>query len=149
MSTFVVDASVAAKWFLQEPYSSEARLLLKANYTLLVPDLLYSEVGNSFWKRVRKGEISATEASEILTTLCGLPLAIHKTHALAPVALEIACMTGRSVYDSIYLALAIREEGVVVTADERFYNALANTPLSSKTMWVASIPGQQNSDQIP
>ena len=43
-----------------------------------------------------------------------------------PLALEIAMETDRTVYDSIYLALAISNQ-CQVTADLRFYNSLKNT----------------------
>ncbi len=49
---------------------------------------------------------------------------------LALSALTIACQAQRTVYDSLYLALALRESAVMVTADEKFYNALQATPLA-------------------
>jgi predicted nucleic acid-binding protein len=50
--------------------------------------------------------------------------------------LEIALGTGRSVYDSVYLALTIALERRLVTADERFANALASGPLAAHVLWV-------------
>jgi predicted nucleic acid-binding protein len=48
--------------------------------------------------------------------------------ALAADALEIAVTFGRSVYDAMYLALAINRNTRLITADTRLYNALAKTP---------------------
>jgi predicted nucleic acid-binding protein len=51
MDTVVVDSSVAIKWFVVEPHSIEAHYMLEAyqtgTLTLLAPDLLYAEVGNT------------------------------------------------------------------------------------------------------
>jgi predicted nucleic acid-binding protein len=43
-------------------------------------------------------------------------------------AFNIADRTGRTVYDCMYLALAVRVDGQMVTADERLVNSLANSP---------------------
>lgn len=39
-------------------------------------------------------------------------------------------MYQRTVYDCLYLALAVREGCQMVTADERLYNRLQGTPLA-------------------
>ena len=69
MKTLVVDASVAAKWFLPEVHSDDALRLLDTPSRLLVPDLLYPEVGNTLWKRVGKKELSVEQAVEIIEAL--------------------------------------------------------------------------------
>ena len=56
-------------------------------------------------------------------------------------ALEIALGTGRSVYDGMYLALAIALDCRLVTADERFAHALADGPLGRHVLWVG-MPGR-------
>jgi predicted nucleic acid-binding protein len=45
-------------------------------------------------------------------------------------ALEIAIAHERTVYDSPYVALAVARDCDVVTADDRFANALAGGPLA-------------------
>jgi predicted nucleic acid-binding protein len=45
---------------------------------------------------------------------------------LLPDALEIAFAYDRSVYDSLYVALAIQFKTEMITADERLANALAS-----------------------
>jgi predicted nucleic acid-binding protein len=39
-------------------------------------------------------------------------------------AFKIAVKYKRTFYDSLYLALSVRETGEFVTADEKFYNAV-------------------------
>jgi predicted nucleic acid-binding protein len=64
VSRYVVDASVAVKWYLPEPESDAAGRLLDPEHDLIAPDLLFAEVGNALWKRWRRGEIgSATCAT--------------------------------------------------------------------------------------
>jgi predicted nucleic acid-binding protein len=140
MSRFVVDASVAVKWFLPEIHDVPARRLLGGGHTLIVPDLLFPEVGNILWKRVRAGDIAAPQADTILQTLGAMPLIVHPSWPLVTVALTIGCQSGRTVYDSLYLALAIQKMAPMVTADEKFYNALQASPLASSLLWVEDIP---------
>jgi predicted nucleic acid-binding protein len=131
VTSFVLDASVAAKWFLPsgEKLAEEAAALLKrfaaGRLGLLVPDLFWPEVGDIFWKASRSGRMSMPAAREAVAALsvCGirtapsLPLLGH--------ALEIAVEFERTVYDAIYVALAIESNRPLVTADERLANALA------------------------
>ena len=67
--TFVVDASVAIKWFLPELYGDAALRLLREGHSLVAPDLLFPEVGNVLWKRVRRREATAKEAGAALDAL--------------------------------------------------------------------------------
>ena len=131
MSRYVVDASVAVKWYLPEIHDAEARRLLTGAAELFVPDLIFSEVSNILWKRVRSTQMLETEAETVLQSLGALPLTVSPSWPLALPALTIACQTQRTVYDSLYLALALRENAVMVTADEKFYNALQATQLKS------------------
>jgi hypothetical protein len=52
----------------------------------------------------------------------------HPDHFFAnrlPEALPIAFNVGRSVYDCLYVAIAVQSETQFITADERLANALA------------------------
>ena len=140
MSRFVIDASTGAKWFLSEVHSGAARRLLSAKHDLLVPDLFFPEIASILWKRVRRGEISEPDAGAILQTVGEMPLQLHSAWPLVALALPLACRTDRTVYDCLYLALALREEAPMVTADEKFYNALKDGPLAPSLLWVDDVP---------
>ena len=58
MSIYVVDASVAAKWFFDEPLSDESARLLDPSHVLHVPDLFLIEIDSVLCKKIRRGEIS-------------------------------------------------------------------------------------------
>ena len=140
MSLFVVDASVAIKWFLPENHSEAALRLLTQPHTLHAPDLIFSEFGNVLWKRVRRNEILKKEADAILEGLRTLNLQVQPSQALIPLALEIACGENRTVYDSLYLAAAIALQSPLITADARFFRALSEGPFSAHLLWVEDIP---------
>jgi len=140
MSRYVVDASVAIKWYLPEVHDAAARRLLEGQKELLVPDLIFPEVGNILWKRVRAGQMTEEESQQVLTSFVDLKLTIVASASLVLPALTIACQAQRTVYDSLYLALAIQEQTVMVTADEKFSNAMKSTPLAAFVLWVEDFP---------
>src|SRR5947199_4790019 len=117
MRRYVVDASVAIKWFVPEVHSEEALRLLSSGCELLAPDLLPAEFGNILWKKTRKGEIGAPKAVEILRALPEIPIHLSVASALLEPAYLLATKFARTVYDSLYLALALLEECPMVTAD--------------------------------
>jgi predicted nucleic acid-binding protein len=132
LSILILDASVAAKWFLPsagEPLAEEAGVLLRS-YTdgdieFAVPDLFWAETGNILWKSVRTGRFSGKSASDALTAMLHYGFPTVASHELADNALAIALSTGRTVYDAMYLALAVQRNADFITADERLVNALA------------------------
>ncbi len=130
MKPLVVDASVAAKWFLPEPDAAAALRLLSGRRRLAAPDLIRSEIGNLAWKLHTRGTLDANEASDMTEHFLSMPLEIHDSTRLLAPALQIAIATRRTVYDSLYLALAMELGGTVVTADERWVNSLRSTPFS-------------------
>ena len=130
MKPCVIDAGVVAAAFFQEPLFGPAQALLTSDRPLHAPGLIFAEVGNVVWKRYTRREISEEEASQLMADFLRLPLKITPTEELAEVALQLAVRTGRTVYDCVYLALAVRMNAVLVTADKRLVNALARTPLA-------------------
>lgn len=142
MKKFVVDANVAIKWVLPEIYSPAAKRLKNSNYQLLVPDFFFPEIGNVLWKKVQRSEITLVEAQEDLEALSGLPLQICPSFPLMSIALTIAVRVQQAVYDCVYLSLAVNNQCQMVTADERFYNALKSDVLFSYLCWVEDLPKQ-------
>jgi len=140
LSLYVVDANVVAKWFVPEPLSDEAVRLLDDEHELASPDLLWPEVGNVVWKKARAGQITPREASRIVAALDTCPLTSFPSRLVLGGAKEIAFGTGRSVYDSVYLALAVALECRLATADERLANALVGSPLARHVAWIGA-PG--------
>jgi predicted nucleic acid-binding protein len=136
MKKVVVDASVAAKWFVPEIHSEAAARLLDPAIVLCAPDLIGPEFGNILWKKARRGEITDAEARQILSAFRALPLEILPSSNLLPAALTLAMEFDRTVYDSLYLALAVAEDCVLVTADAKFHSAVAASPLAIHVQWL-------------
>lgn len=116
---WVVDASVAAKWFFPEEAADRARGLLAAAEVLVAPDLLLLEVANVAWKRVTRGEIPAEQARAVTSALPRLFSLLVPATELLGQTLEFALATEHSVYDCAYLALARTRGLPLVTADRR------------------------------
>lgn len=135
----VIDASVAAKWFIPEDHSELALRLLEGNEELYAPDLLYAEFGNILWKKQRRGELLREHAAKAIAGLHAVPLRVHPSKSLLDLALDIASTLDRSVYDSLYLSLAFAKDCALVTADRRLYNGLQGTALQARVMWVEAI----------
>jgi predicted nucleic acid-binding protein len=129
LSVFVLDASVVLKWFVPEVHSDAARRLLNAPHQYLAPDLLFPEAGNAIWKKVRRGELTPEEAQRLVADLSSVAVETIATRGLVGDAYALASATGRSVYDSTYVALAVRLETQLITADDRLEKALAAHPM--------------------
>lgn len=132
MTTYVIDASVAAKWFLPAPgetLSEEALDLLKryaaGGVRFLVPDLFWAELGNVLWKAVRCKRLSQRSAESALRATRERNFPTVSSHSLIETAFRIACTFDRSMYDALYVALALESKAELVTADEHLANAWA------------------------
>ena len=140
MNRFVVDASIAIKWYLPEDYSEYAERLLSPEIELLVPDLIFSEVANVVWKQVIRHDYSKQKASAILEALEAVPFQVSSAKSLMFDAFGIACLTERTFYDSLYVALAEKTACKMVTADRKLLNSLKGSRFHKHLLWVEDIP---------
>jgi len=129
VSVFVVDASLVVKWFVPEVDSKAARRWLDVRHDYAAPDLLFPEIGNTVWKKVRRGELSPDEGQRLATDLSVIAVEAVSMRGLLPDAHALALRTGITVYDATYLALAVRLETQVITGDDRLARRLADHPL--------------------
>jgi predicted nucleic acid-binding protein len=139
MKACVVDASVVAAAFFQEQHGDAAASLLAGKRELHAPDLILAEVANVIWKRCGRGEIGEDEACQMMADVLRLPLRITPCANLVDPALELAIRTRRTVYDCLYLALAVRTRSVMYTSDKRLANALADGPLDKHVAWIGAL----------
>ncbi len=128
---YVIDASVVAKWFLPEPYKEKADALLDdflhRRLSLVAPDLLVPEVGNTLWKRsALMGEISTTEAKESYVDFLNLRVPLEPSSTIAERALTLAQEGRHPIYDALYVATALNHNCELITADETLVNKLSN-----------------------
>lgn len=130
---FVVDSSVVAKWFLDEPDSDQA-VAVRDDFAfgkvrLMVPTLLFYEVMNAL-------RYSSVFSKEELV-LASRSLSKYKFEAWKPRGrlLEASALLSAekevTIYDACYVALAQRFGSRVITEDREL---LAKFPESTMTM---------------
>jgi predicted nucleic acid-binding protein len=120
----VVDANVAAKWYLPE-IGSEAALQLMAGPTrLFAPDLIRLEVLGSITRCVRTGEAGPDETRK----RCGNwfrhlgagAVSLIPEAELLDDAISLALEVKHNLQDCLYLAAARRLDAALITADKKF-----------------------------
>jgi predicted nucleic acid-binding protein len=128
----VIDASVAAKWFVDEPFSEEARSVLLAlrdrPERFVVPELFFVEM-LSVLSRITESEEQLKELLGILEELGLARLALG--HETLRRAAELAFSWGLTAYDAVYAATADLLGGQWLTADSRAHARIASLGISS------------------
>jgi predicted nucleic acid-binding protein len=127
MTLLVVDASVVVKWFFPEPSADAARALLDTPTRFAAPDLVFAEVGNTIWKRVRARELDPQSARRMVSDVAKIAIDPVPSRALLKDAAAIAIAAAITVYDAMYVALAVRLRTQLVTADERLHRSLSRS----------------------
>jgi predicted nucleic acid-binding protein len=123
VTRFVIDSSIAVKWFVAEADSSDAVALRQCE--LAAPDLLVAECTNVLWKKVRRGELTVEVATLAARVLARVDIELVPMRALIPEALRLAVAYGHPAYDCIYLALAGATSVPFVSADGVMVRKLA------------------------
>lgn len=132
MTSAVLDASVAMKWLLPadlEPLHAEAMELLRSfervEIAFFIPDFFWIEISSALWKRTRASAVTKSTAQSLYRDMRAKGLKTILSTPLVPAAFEIAATYERSVYDSLYIALAREMETFLITADEKLAKAVA------------------------
>lgn len=120
----VLDASVAAKAYLEEPGSDEAIALLTGPEKLLAPELIRVEVAAALLRRARKGEMAADDArrrcEHWLERLRQGLFRLTPDLDLLDDAIGFAAELKHPLQDCLYLAAARRFDAPLITADRGF-----------------------------
>lgn len=134
----VVDCSVAAKWILPEPGRDAALRLLDqyeaGEIDLIAPDLLLAEFASLLAKRCRRNEISASEAERAFEFMQKCAPRLFDMRSGIRRALSIALRRQLSLWDCVYIDLAIEHGCSVVTADERLFRGATARHASLKLL---------------
>jgi predicted nucleic acid-binding protein len=120
--TIVVDASVAAKWFLNEPGSEAATKLLLGSRPMLAPALIRIEVSNAILRPYRQNRINLQGARASIAMwhkMLDEPVQqLIPDREIYATAIELAMRARHTVADCLYLAVAAESDADVITADE-------------------------------
>ena len=124
----VLDASVVVKCLIPESDSEKANALLsdwvQRTIEIAAPEILSAEIASALAKRAARGMISAERAAGLYRDFVRLEIPLEPIAQLGTAALNLALHYRRSVYDCLYLALALEMGWGLVTADDRLFNAV-------------------------
>ena len=115
----VLDASVVANWLLASARPAEALSFFQSYALRSAPDLIFAEFVSVASRLVRRGLVSKMTARDAVERLPLLIDEIASVADLAGPAYDLTERYGFSAYDSVYLALALRRDRPLVTADAK------------------------------
>lgn len=125
MKLYVVDASVAVKWFVRddalEANTHQAIQLLmvaqRGDAKFLQPPHWASEVAAVLARLTPK---TASRSISALLTLAFVKTANESSHYQR--AISMAVKLDHHLFDTFYHAVALQESGTLITADKRYYD---------------------------
>ena len=129
MRRFVLDASVALRWFLNDPvpeYAASVRQLILDGYRAVVPVIWTLEMVNSLVVAERKGNITTAAVDERIWNIEELLdgyIDVQAEPISARNALTAARISGLTSYDASYLDLAQAEKLPLSTLDGQLRKA--------------------------
>jgi len=134
----VIDASALLKLAFAGPLTVAATRIAE-HYDLIAPSIIVSECASALWKAVRFADYPQTIAQ---TNLIDLQSSVSLTEdtKLAEDAFQLACRFGHSVYDCLYLSLAMQEQLPFVSADQKFIRKLLQHSLATPLLTLQDLP---------
>lgn len=117
--TFVIDASVAIKWFVREEYSDFARELAESGARLIAPRLIHLEVAAALSKKARRKLVDVSHLADYSAALPTFLDEIIDHEPLIGSAIELSLELDHPLYDCLYVEAAKRRQAIVVTSDLR------------------------------
>lgn len=124
MKRFVLDASVALRWFLDSSvpaYATRVKQLLVGGSRALVPALWHLEMANALAVAERRSVLASNDVDRAAAGIEHLALQVLDVDAAA-ISVRQSLATARafqlSAYDAVYLDLARREKLPLATLNE-------------------------------
>ena len=131
MSDFVLDASLALQWFLEDETDRKYSLGVLSSLAekrALVPILWFYEVGNGLLMALRRKRISSDQIDGFLSRLKALPIDTVQQSPQEILELRtLAQAHGLTIYDTAYLALAMNSNLTLATTDNALRKAAGST----------------------
>ncbi len=127
MTTMVIDASVAVKWFVLEKGSDRALDLAASDHDLIAPDIARFEIAAALSRHARTGSIRHAQALLDIGAIQDYFSELLPSSALLVAGFERSMALRHHLYDCLYLALAQARDAKLVTADAAFIANLAGT----------------------
>ena len=116
----VVDASVMVKLAAAEPDSAIAIDAIVPRDDCIAPDLLLIELASALAKKMRSAGLPFRLARQGFDSVLPMLAEIADTEPLLEPAMRLSAQMNHSLFDSLYLSLAIERDCAVLTADMQF-----------------------------
>jgi predicted nucleic acid-binding protein len=118
----VVDASALLRLYIPdgpeaaglEPFLQSVQ---RGEGVALSPDLLWAEVANVLLRKQKRAELTPEEGSQILSHMLTLPIRTEPHAPLLHLAYQLAGGQGITVYDALYLQVALERGARLFTCD--------------------------------
>jgi predicted nucleic acid-binding protein len=132
---YVPDASIVVKWFIDEQDSKNARAIkdqfAKGAIDLEAPSLLEYETASALrFHPVVK--FDSVQILEIMKSLQGLQITREPTPSDWATAQTLSLENPISIYDSIYIAFAVRGHSIMLTADQALIDKIKSRQVGEK-----------------
>lgn len=142
---YVIDASVAMKWFFDEPHRNAAKKYLHYAFERIAPDIIIVECVNALRKRVLLHQLPQEDADRFFAILLKrkriLFSEFRDSHYLIQDAYSLSKnLNQHPIPDCLYLALAKQENVPLVTADIRLYEKVNHGIYANLIKWVEEPP---------
>lgn len=141
--TYVVDASIVARWYLNNPPFLAQALQVRSDYDtnrigLLAPDNLHYEVSGAIHRAVVAGFLRSTAGEAEIDRFLRHGITIIDADSLIIPAFRLSMRFGCSFYDSVYMALAEATNLRFLHADAALHRVLAGR--FSHEFWIEDYP---------
>jgi len=131
LTSFVLDASVALRWFLDRPmppYANRVKQFFLKGVRAVVPALWHLEMSNGLVVAERRSILTAADIDQAvidIEQIAAASMDVDGSVVSAKQALATARAFQLSAYDAVYLDLARRERLPLATLDDRLRAAAA------------------------
>jgi predicted nucleic acid-binding protein len=132
LTMLVVDASIAIKFVTEESGSPAAVALLAAPDPLIAPDWVLAESASGLARKVLLSGLPQAKAEAGLAALPHFFSRLHPAVELLDSAFDLSFRLRHPFYACVYLALALREEAMLITADVKFEKAARRGGFASR-----------------
>lgn len=145
MTRFVLDCSVAISWCMPDETNDRAEAILDLiaeGSEAVVPSIWWLEIVNVLLVAERRRRVTQDNADEALARLRTLSLIIDINTAQESIdsTLELARRYNLAAYDAAYLKLAMREELLLATIDNRLAEAARRCGVFLEVPAVEDVP---------
>jgi predicted nucleic acid-binding protein len=141
-ATVVPDASVAAKWYLDDEEDTHAARAIHRRFedgtlALVVPDSFFYELGALTRRAERRvpPRLTADQATAIYERIATLTLETYSCQHLLVRAAARSRELEVSLYDALYLVLADLTQATFVTADGKLFERIKHLP---RVTWISA-----------